>query len=92
MATHSNTLAGESHGGKSLVGYSAQGRKESATSELLHFTFLQLLLYCIVIQLYTYIHSFLYFITLWYIAEYSFLCYTVELCCLSIPYITVCIY
>ena len=30
-------LPGESHGGKSLVGYSPWGRKESDTTELLHF-------------------------------------------------------
>ena len=28
---------GESHGGRSLVGYNPQGRKESDTTELLHF-------------------------------------------------------
>ena len=32
-------LPGESHGGKSLVSYSPQGRKESDTTELLHFHF-----------------------------------------------------
>ena len=31
-------LPGESHGGKSLVGYSSWGRKESDTTEWLHFT------------------------------------------------------
>ena len=31
-------LPGESHGGKSLVGYSPRGRKESDTTERLHFT------------------------------------------------------
>ena len=37
MATHSSTLApGESHGGRSLVGYSPWGRKESDTAERLH--------------------------------------------------------
>ena len=36
MATHSSTLAGESHGGRSLVGYSPWGRKESDTTERLH--------------------------------------------------------
>ena len=30
-------LPGESHGGKSLVGYSPWGRKESDTTERLHF-------------------------------------------------------
>ena len=35
-------LPGESHGGKSLVGYSPRGRKESDTTELLHFTSLSL--------------------------------------------------
>ena len=32
-------LPGESHGGKSLVGYSPRGRKQLDTTELLHFTF-----------------------------------------------------
>ena len=32
---------GESHGGKSLVGYSPRGRKESDTTEWLDFTSLQ---------------------------------------------------
>ena len=31
-------LPGESHGGRSLVGYSPGGRKESNTTEQLHFT------------------------------------------------------
>ena len=31
-------LPGESHGGRSLVGYSPRGRKESDTTERLHFT------------------------------------------------------
>ena len=34
MATHSSSLPGESHGWKSLVGYSPGGRKESDTTEL----------------------------------------------------------
>ena len=33
-------LPGEPHGGRSLVGYSPWGRKESETNEQLHFTFL----------------------------------------------------
>ena len=37
MATHSTTLAGESQGRRSLVGYSLWGRKESDTTERLHF-------------------------------------------------------
>ena len=36
MATHSSTLAGKSHGQRSLVGYSPLGRKESDTTERLH--------------------------------------------------------
>ena len=32
-------LPGESHGGRSLVGYSPQGRKELDTTERLHFHF-----------------------------------------------------
>ena len=37
MATHASTLAGKSHGRGSLVGYSLWGRKESDTTEQLHF-------------------------------------------------------
>ena len=33
MATHSSILAGESHGQRSLVGYSTWGRKDSDTAE-----------------------------------------------------------
>ena len=36
MATHSSTVPGKSHGQRSLVGYSAWGRKESDTTERLH--------------------------------------------------------
>ena len=36
MATHSSTLAGKSHGQRSLVGCSPWGHKESDTSERLH--------------------------------------------------------
>ena len=39
MATHSSILPGESHGQKSLVGYSPRGHKESDTTERLHFHF-----------------------------------------------------
>ena len=35
MATHSSFLPGKSHGQRSLVGYSAQGHKESDTTELI---------------------------------------------------------
>ena len=35
MATHSSTLAGKSHGQRSLVGCSPWGHKESDTSERL---------------------------------------------------------
>ena len=35
MATHSVVLLGESHGQRSLVGYSPSGRKESDTTERL---------------------------------------------------------
>ena len=41
MATHSSILRGESHRQRSLVGYSPRGRKESDTTELLHFTSLE---------------------------------------------------
>ena len=37
IATHSNILLGKSHGRRSLVGYSLWGRKESDTTERLHF-------------------------------------------------------
>ena len=37
-------LPGESHGGRSLVGYSPWGHKESDMTERLHFT------YCIVVR------------------------------------------
>ena len=39
MATTAVFLPGESHGGRSLVGYSPPGCKESDTTELLHFHF-----------------------------------------------------
>ena len=39
-------LPGESHGGRSLVGYSPRGRKESDTTEQLHFHFLRYNLQC----------------------------------------------
>ena len=39
MATHSDTLAAKSHGWRSLVGYSPWIRKESDTTEQLHFHF-----------------------------------------------------
>ena len=38
MATHAVLLPGKSHGLRSLVGYSSWGRKESDTTERLHFT------------------------------------------------------
>ena len=37
MAPHSSTLAGKSHGWRSLVGYSPWGCKELDTTERLHF-------------------------------------------------------
>ena len=37
MAPHSSTLPGKSHGPRSLVGSSPWGRKESDTTERLHF-------------------------------------------------------
>ena len=39
MAPHSSTLAGKSHGWRSLIGCSPWGRKESDTTEWLHFHF-----------------------------------------------------
>ena len=39
MAIHSRTIAWKSHGQRSLVGYSPWGRKESDTTEQLHFHF-----------------------------------------------------
>ena len=38
MATHSSVLAWRSHGQSSLAGYSPRGRKESDSTEPLHFT------------------------------------------------------
>ena len=43
MATHSSTLAWKIHGQRSLVGYSPWGRKESDTTERLHFYFFHLM-------------------------------------------------
>ena len=43
-ATHSSTIAGKSHGRRSLVGYSPWGREESDTTEQLHFLSLSMLL------------------------------------------------
>ena len=40
MATHSSILAWRTPGRRSLVGYSPRGRKESDTTERLHFTLL----------------------------------------------------
>ena len=39
MAPNSSTLAGKSHGWRSLVGCSPQGRQESDTTDRLHFHF-----------------------------------------------------
>ena len=39
MAIHSSTIAWKSYGQRSLVGYSPWGRKESETTERLHFHF-----------------------------------------------------
>ena len=38
MATHSSILAGESHGQRSLAGYSPWGHKESDTTEVTEHT------------------------------------------------------
>ena len=38
MATHSSILVGEFHGQRSLVGYSARGRKEWDTTEQYQFS------------------------------------------------------
>ena len=46
MAVHSSTIAWKSHGQRSLVGYSPWGRKESDTTERLHFHSLSLGLHC----------------------------------------------
>ena len=40
MATDSSTLPGKSRGRRSLVGYSPRARKESDTTEQLHFHYL----------------------------------------------------
>ena len=42
MATTPVSLPGESHGQRSLLGCSPRGRKESDTTERLHFTFTSL--------------------------------------------------
>ena len=39
MVTHSNILAGESHGQRCLVGYSPWGHKASDMAKQLHFQF-----------------------------------------------------
>ena len=39
MAIHSSTLAGKSHGRRSLIGYSLWGHKELDTTEWLHFNY-----------------------------------------------------
>ena len=39
MAIYSSTIVWKSHGQRSLVGYSPWGRKESDTTERLHFHF-----------------------------------------------------
>ena len=48
VATHSVPLPGESHGQRSLVGSSPWGRKESDTTEKLHFHFHKQCCYCCV--------------------------------------------
>ena len=45
MATHPVFLLGESHGQRSLVGYSPRGHKESDMPEHLHFIFFFLISY-----------------------------------------------
>ena len=45
MATHSGILAWEIYGQKSLVGYIPRGRKESDTTEQLHYNYLSLYIY-----------------------------------------------
>ena len=42
MAIHSSTLAGKSHGRRSLIGYSPWGCKDLDTTERFHFHFLSL--------------------------------------------------
>ena len=46
MATHSSSVAWKSRGRRSLVGYSLWGRKESDTTEQLHFHFQAILMWC----------------------------------------------
>ena len=41
MAIHSSAIAWKIHGQRSLIGYSPWGRKESNTTERLHFHFTQ---------------------------------------------------
>ena len=45
MAAHPVFLLGESYGQRNLVGYSPRGRKESDTTEHLHFLFFFLISY-----------------------------------------------
>ena len=54
-------LPGKSHGQRSLVGYSPWGRKESDTTERLHFHFL----FVKYIQILTYLSNFAIFISFW---------------------------
>ena len=42
MAIHSSTLAWKTHGQRNLVGYNPWGRKESDTTERLHFLFIKM--------------------------------------------------
>ena len=50
-ATHSSTLAGKSHGQRSLVVYSPWGHKESDTTERLNFHFFKMFFYEIFIEI-----------------------------------------
>ena len=70
-------LPGEPHGGRSLVGYSPWGHKESDTTERLHFTS----------HTHTPIYPSSYSFPFWFITEYWIsMCYTVGPFCLPILY------
>ena len=79
MATHSSILAGKSHGQKSLVGYIVHRVTKSQTRIKQFNT-----------HIHVYIHTLFHYGLLKDI-EYSSLCYTTGLYCLSILYVIICI-
>ena len=79
MATHSSILAGKSHGQRSLVGYIVHRFTKSQTRIKRFNT-----------HIHVYIHTLFHYGLLKDI-EYSSLCYTTGLYCLSILYVIICI-